>query len=140
VRRKGKDVSLIAYAKTVHTCIEAAARLAEQGVAAEVIDLRTIKPLDEAAMLTSVRKTGRAIIVHEASRICGVGAEIAAIAAEKAYDALRAPVLRLTGPDAPTSGSFTLEAAFAPRVDEVVAAARSILNAPARTNRTPITA
>jgi acetoin:2,6-dichlorophenolindophenol oxidoreductase subunit beta len=102
VRRSGRHVSLIAYAKTVHSCLEAAARLAEQGIEAEVIDLRTIKPLDEAAILASVRKTGRAIVVHEASRICGVGAEVAAIVAEKAFDALRAPVLRLTGPDAPT--------------------------------------
>jgi acetoin:2,6-dichlorophenolindophenol oxidoreductase subunit beta len=140
VRRMGSDVSLIAYAKTVHTCLEAAVRLAEQGIQAEVIDLRTIKPLDEAAIVASVRKTGRAIVVHEASRICGLGAEVAAIVAEKAFDALRAPVLRLAGPDAPTSGSFALEAAFAPKVDDIVAAARSTLNATPRTGRAPLPA
>ncbi|WP_209425047.1 pyruvate dehydrogenase complex E1 component subunit beta [Pararhodobacter sp. SW119] len=140
VRRQGADVSLIAYAKTVHTCLEAAVQLAEAGIEAEVIDLRTIKPLDEAAILTSVRKTGRAIVVHEASRICGLGAEVAAIVAEKAFDALQAPVLRLTGPDAPTSGSFTLEAAFAPQVEDVVAAARATLAGTPRKGRASLPA
>jgi acetoin:2,6-dichlorophenolindophenol oxidoreductase subunit beta len=128
VRRSGRHVSLIAYAKTVHSCLEAAARLAEQGIEAEVIDLRTIKPLDEATILASVRRTGRAIVVHEASRICGVGAEVAAIIAEKAFGALKAPVLRLTGPDAPTAGNFALEAAFAPQVDDIIAASRALLD------------
>jgi acetoin:2,6-dichlorophenolindophenol oxidoreductase subunit beta len=135
VRREGEDVTLITYAKSVHSCLEAAARLAEQGIEAEVIDLRTIKPLDEATILASVRRTGRAIVVHEASRICGLGAEVAAIVAEKAFNALRAPVLRLTGPDAPTAGSFALEAAFAPQVDDIMNAARSILTHPARVAR-----
>lgn len=123
IRREGSDVTLISYAKTVSTCLTAAEALAEQGVSAEVIDLRSLKPLDEEAILASVRKTGRAIVVHEAAAPCGVGAEISAILAEKAFGALKAPVVRLTGPDAPAAASFPLEAAFAPQAEAIVAAA-----------------
>jgi len=122
VLREGRDVSLISYGKTVNSCAAAAATLAENGVSAEVIDLRTLKPLDEVTVLASVRKTGRAVIVHEAAGPCGVGAELAAILAEKAFGALRAPVVRLTGPDAPAPASFPLEAAFVPSADAIVAA------------------
>ena len=123
IRREGSDVTLISYAKTVHTCLAAAETLAEQGVSAEVMDLRSLKPLDEDAILGSVRKTGRAIVVHEAAGPCGVGAEIAAILAEKAFGALKAPVVRLTGPDAPAAASYPLETAYAPQADAIVAAA-----------------
>lgn len=122
IRREGTDVSLISYAKTVHTCLAAAETLAEQGVSAEVIDLRTLKPLDEATILASVRKTGRAVVVHEAGRLCGVGAEVAAILSEKAFSALKAPVLRITGPDAPAPSSYVLEQAFIPQADAIVRA------------------
>ena len=122
VRREGSDVSLISYAKTVHTCLAAAEELSAQGVSAEVIDLRSLKPLDEETILASVRKTGRAVIVHEAAAPCGVGAEISAILAEKAFSSLKAPVVRLTGPDAPAAASFPLEAAFAPTVEMIVRA------------------
>lgn len=120
VRRAGQDVTLISYAKTVAVCEEAAQTLAGQGVSAEVIDLRTLKPLDEASILASVTKTGRAIIVHEASRSCGVGAEIAATIADKAFAALKAPVRRVAGPDAPAAASFPLEQAFVPQASAVV--------------------
>ncbi|CAL94157.1 alpha-ketoacid dehydrogenase subunit beta [Azoarcus olearius] len=126
-RREGEDLTLIGYAKTVDTCLRAAETLAGEGISAEVIDLRSIKPLDEAAILASVRKTGRAIVVHEASRTCGVGAEVAALVAEHAFDALKAPVLRLTGPDAPTPASYPLEQAFVPQAEAVVAAARRLV-------------
>ncbi|HYO79063.1 MAG TPA: pyruvate dehydrogenase complex E1 component subunit beta [Thermoanaerobaculia bacterium] len=123
VRREGSDVTLVSYAKTVHTCLEAANALQEQGVSAEVIDLRSLKPLDEETVLASVRKTGRAVVVHEAAGICGVGAEVAAIVAEKAFSSLKAPVIRVTGPDAPAAASFPLEAASVPSVERIVAAA-----------------
>lgn len=126
IRREGSDVTLISYAKTVGSCLTAAEALAEQGVSAEVIDLRSLKPLDEEAILASVRKTGRAIVVHEASAPCGVGAEVSAILAEKAFRALKAPVVRLTGPDAPAAASFPLEAAYAPQSDAIAAAALRI--------------
>lgn len=125
VRREGRDVTLVSYAKTVGTCMAAADTLAGAGIDAEVIDLRSLKPLDEAAILRSVAKTGRLVVVHEASRLCGVGAEIAALVAEKAFASLRAPVLRLTGPDAPAPASFPLEQAFVPQADAIVAAVRS---------------
>ncbi|HYF90244.1 pyruvate dehydrogenase complex E1 component subunit beta [Azospirillum sp.] len=125
VRREGRDVTLVSYAKTVGTCMAAADTLAAAGIDAEVIDLRSLKPLDEAAILRSVAKTGRLVVVHEASRLCGVGAEIAALVAEKAFASLRAPVLRLTGPDAPAPASFPLEQAFVPQADAIVAAVRS---------------
>jgi pyruvate dehydrogenase E1 component beta subunit len=126
VLRTGTDVTLISYAKTVHTCLEAATRLADAGVSAEVVDLRTLKPLDEATILASVRKTGRAVIVHEANGLCGVGAEVAARISEKAFDALKAPVVRLTGPDAPAPASWMLEQASVPQADAVVEAAKRV--------------
>ena len=91
--------TLVSYGKTVDSCLKAAEALATEGISAEVVDLRTVKPLDEAAILGSVEKTGRIVIVHEASRTCGIGAEVAATVAEKAFGALKAPIVRLTGPD-----------------------------------------
>jgi len=127
IRREGTDVTLVSYAKMVHTCLAAAETLAGAGISAEVLDLRSLKPFDEAAVLASVRKTGRVVVVHEASRTCGVGAEIAATVAEKAFDALKGRVLRVTGPDAPAPSSYALEQAFIPQPDSIVAAARSLV-------------
>jgi pyruvate/2-oxoglutarate/acetoin dehydrogenase E1 component len=115
VVREGADVTLVSYAKTVGHCLKAAESLQERGISAEVIDLRSLKPLDEATVLGSVRKTGRLIVVHEANRLCGVGAEIAAIASEKAFKSLRAPVVRITGGDAPAPASWVLEQASVPQ-------------------------
>ena len=126
IKREGSDVTLISYAKTVHNCLAAAAALQENGVSAEVIDLRSLKPLDESTILASVQKTGRAIVVHEAAGPCGVGAEISAILAEKAFGSLKAPVIRLTGPDAPAPSSYPLEAAYVPQAEAIVAAATKL--------------
>lgn len=126
-RREGRDVTLISYAKTVNHCLQAADDLAKAGISAEVIDLRSLKPLDEKAILASARKTGRVLVVHEASRMCGVGAEVAAIIAEKAFDALKAPVVRLTGPDAPAPSSYVLEQAFIPQPGAIVEAVRKLV-------------
>lgn len=127
IRRRGSDVTLISYAKTVHACLAAADLLAQAGISTEVIDLRSLKPLDEAAILASARKTGRVIIAHEANRMCGVGAEVAAIVAEKAFDALKAPLARVTSPDVPTPSSYPLEQAFTPQPEAIVAAAQAML-------------
>lgn len=124
IKREGADVTLISYAKTVQTCLTAADALQEQGISAEVIDLRTLKPLDEATILASVQRTGRAVVVHEAGGPCGVGAEVAAILGEKAFGALKAPVIRLTGPDVPPPASYPLEAAYVPQADAVIAAVK----------------
>jgi acetoin:2,6-dichlorophenolindophenol oxidoreductase subunit beta len=127
-RREGSDVTIISYAKTVHSCIKAADLLAKNGVSAEVIDLRSLKPLDENAILESTRKTGRVLVVHEASRMCGVGAEISAIVAEKAFSSLKAPVLRVTGPDVPAPSSYMLEQAFIPQPQGIVDAVVKLLD------------
>jgi pyruvate dehydrogenase E1 component beta subunit len=127
VRRAGKDVTLVAYGKAARACVAAATVLEGQGIAAEVIDLRTLKPLDEAAILASVRKTGRVVVVHDANRTCGVGAEVAAIVAEKAFDALRAPVIRLASPDVPTPSSYPLELAYAPQPEGIAQAVAELV-------------
>ena len=124
LRREGSDVTLISYGKTVGKCLEAAETLSTEGVSAEVIDLRSLKPLDEAGVLASVLKTGRAVVVHEAAGACGVGAEVAAIIAEKAFAKLKAPVVRLTGPDAPPAASYPLEQAYVPQAARIVEAVR----------------
>jgi acetoin:2,6-dichlorophenolindophenol oxidoreductase subunit beta len=127
VRRGGSDVSIISYSKTVGTCLQAAEQLAAQGVSAEVLDLRSLKPLDEEAIIRTARKTGRVLVVHEASRLCGVGAEVTSIIVEQAFDALKAPVLRITGPDTPAPSSYVLEQAFMPQADGIAASALKLL-------------
>ncbi len=128
----GSDVTLISYGKTVRACEAAATLLADRGISAEVLDLRSLKPLDEEAILNSVRKTGRVVVVHEANRMCGVGAEVAAIVAEKAFDSLKAPVLRITSPDVPAPSSYPLELAFTPQADAIAAAAESLIGQSAK--------
>ena len=122
--RAGTDVTLVSYAKTVGACLQAADALDAQGVSAEVIDLRSLKPLDADTVVASVRRTGRIVIVHEAAAPCGVGAEVAAIVADRAFDALKAPPLRVTGPDAPAGSSWVLEQAALPQAAAVVQAVR----------------
>jgi 2-oxoisovalerate dehydrogenase E1 component beta subunit len=121
--REGTDVSLFAYGAMVPPTVEAAEALAREGISAEVVDVRTLVPLDEAAVLASVEKTGRAVIVHEAARFCGFGAELAAILAEKALYSLKAPVARVTGYDTPFP--YALEGVYLPNAEKVEAAARN---------------
>jgi pyruvate dehydrogenase E1 component beta subunit len=124
--REGGDVTIISYSKAVATCMQAAAQLAEEGVEADVLDLRTLKPLDEAAILASARKTGRVLVVHEAGRMCGVGAEVAALVSEQAFAWLKAPVRRIGGADVPPPSSWVLEQAYMPQVPGVVEAALAL--------------
>jgi len=120
VRRPGKDISIFAWGYMVNVSLEAAERAAkEKNVEAEVIDLRTLVPLDAPAILNSVKKTGRAVIVHEAPRTGGFGGEIAAIIAEKAIEYLRGPIVRVTGFDTPFP--YTLEDVYMPNPDRVLA-------------------
>jgi pyruvate/2-oxoglutarate/acetoin dehydrogenase E1 component len=123
VRREGRDVTIVSYSRSVLTVLDAAEALAEQGVDAEVLDLRTIVPLDWDAVLTSVEKTGRLLIVHEAHRTAGVGAEIAAEVADRAFSSLDAPIRRVCGLDMPVPYTAPLEAAWVPSVDDVLKAA-----------------
>ncbi|HLM90872.1 MAG TPA: alpha-ketoacid dehydrogenase subunit beta [Thermoplasmata archaeon] len=125
--REGSDVSLFAYGAMIPLVSEAAEKLASEGISAEVVDLRTLVPLDEAAVLASVEKTGRAVIVHEAARFCGVGAEIAALIAEKALYSLKSPVVRVTGYDTPFP--YALENLYLPNADRIVHAVRGAVKA-----------
>ncbi len=123
--REGSDVTLVAYGAMVPLC-ERAAEAIEGEASVEVLDLRTLKPLDEEALLASVGKTGRAVIVQEAPRTAGFGAEIAAILAEKAILDLRGPVLRVTGFDVPYP-YWRMEDAYMPSVARVLDAVRRLL-------------
>jgi len=127
IRRKGKDLSIITFGAMVHTALDAAAKLAEEGVEAEVIDLRSLAPLDRDAVLTTVAKTSRVLLLHEATRTGGIGGELAAIISEEAFEYLDAPVMRVASLDAPVPYSPPLEAAFLPNVDKVVAAAKKLV-------------
>ena len=127
IARAGSDVTLIAYGAMVSVCERAAEAL--QGEAScEVVDIRSLRPLDEAAILSSVAKTGRVVIVHEAPRTAGFGAELAALIAERAIFDLRGPVLRVTGFDVPYP-YWTIEDAYMPSVDRVAAAVRTLVAA-----------
>jgi 2-oxoisovalerate dehydrogenase E1 component beta subunit len=121
VKREGEDLSVISYGLMLHVCLEAASRLQdEEGIAAEVVDVRTISPLDRETILASVRKTGKAMVVYEDNRTYGAGAEIAATIAEEAMFDLDGPIVRIGGPDAPAMGFATnLEHAFLPDADRI---------------------
>jgi 2-oxoisovalerate dehydrogenase E1 component beta subunit len=101
VRRQGRDLSVFAFGWMLHEALAAAEEVAAEGVQAEVVDLRCLRPLDRETILASVAKTNRALIVYEDNRFMGIGAEIAALIAEEAFESLDAPVMRLGGPDVP---------------------------------------
>jgi len=126
VVREGKQVTVIAWSAMVQTALEAAAKGEKQGYDLEVVDLRTLVPLDEATILASVKKTGRVVIVHEAPRTSGFGAEIAATIAEKAILHLDAPIVRVTGFDTPFP--YTLEREYLPDADRILDAVERVVN------------
>ncbi|HKS93491.1 MAG TPA: alpha-ketoacid dehydrogenase subunit beta [Gammaproteobacteria bacterium] len=126
VLREGEDVTLVSWGAMIHESLQAAAKLAEEGVGCEVIDLATVSPIDFETILGSVEKTGRLVIVHEAPRNCGVGAEVAATVAEKAIYSLQAPVERITGYDTPMP-LFKLEHDYMPSVERVIRGIRRVL-------------
>lgn len=119
VRRAGKDVSLFAWGYMAQVCLEAAQKAAEKGVEAEVVDLRSLVPLDVDAVLDSVKKTGRAVVVYEAPRTGGYGGEISALLAERAIEYLRGPIVRVAGFDTPFP--YALEDVYMPNADRVLA-------------------
>jgi 2-oxoisovalerate dehydrogenase E1 component beta subunit len=124
--RLGSDVSLVTWGAMVHTAGEAARQLEGDGVSVEIVDLRTVMPWDKAAVLESVRKTSKVLVLHEDTRSGGFGAEIAATIAEEAFEDLDAPVKRIAAPDTPVPFSPPLEKAFIPQVDDVVAGLRDL--------------
>src|SRR5690606_21813464 len=128
VKRPGEHLTVITYGYNVHLCLEAAERLSrEEGIEAEVIDLRTLLPIDRETIIASARKTGRVMISHEDTKTGGIGAEIAAIIAEEALFYLDAPIVRVAPPDVPAMPfNGRLEAAFLPTVEQHYAAMRDL--------------
>jgi pyruvate dehydrogenase E1 component beta subunit len=127
IRREGTDITLVSWGWMVHKALAAANQLAQEGISTEVIDLRTLKPWDQETVISSVRKTKRLVIVHEAVRMNGFGAEIAATVGEEAFDSLDAPIKRVTAPDTPIPFSPVLEDAFLPNELTIAEAMRSLL-------------
>jgi len=126
VRREGRDLTILSYAAMMHTSLAAAEALAKEGIEAEVIDLRTLLPLDEETILQSVKKTNRVLVVHEDTKTGGIAGEIAAILCEKAFDDLDGPVMRVTSLDTPVPYAPPLEEYFLPNAEKVAAAARNL--------------
>jgi pyruvate/2-oxoglutarate/acetoin dehydrogenase E1 component len=126
VRREGKDLTIVSYAAMLHTSLEAAEALAKEGIEAEVLDLRTLLPLDKDTILDSVKKTNKLLVVHEDTRTGGVAGEIAAVVCEGAFEELDGPVMRVTSLDTPVPYSPPLEEYFLPNAEKVAAAAREL--------------
>ncbi len=127
VVRSGTDVSIVTYGMMAHQALEAAEELAQRGVSAEIVDLRTIQPLDTLTVLESVAKTSRALVLYESHRFLGVGAEVASVIAEEAFEHLDAPVARLAPPNVPVPFSPTLEDAYLPQVSDIVGAVDELI-------------
>ena len=126
VAREGKDVSVLTYAAMLHVALQAAEVVARDGISVEVVDLRTLLPLDEEAIIASAAKTGKVLVLHEATRTGGPGGEIAALVAERAFEYLDAPVVRLCPPDTPVPYSPPLEEDFLPNALSVGKAIRAL--------------
>ncbi len=126
IKREGSDISVITYGTGVHWALDAAATIAKEGIEVEVLDLRTLLPYDREAILNSVKKTGKVLIVHEDTLTNGVGAEIAAVIADQAFSYLDAPVKRLAALDTPVPYAPTLEEYFLPNAQKVLEALRSL--------------
>ncbi|MGB7923131.1 MAG: alpha-ketoacid dehydrogenase subunit beta [Pyrinomonadaceae bacterium] len=125
-RREGRDLSIITFGAMVLTALDAAQELEKEGLDVEVVDLRTLAPLDKEAILASVKKTGKVMLLHEASRTGGIGGEIAAIISEEAFEWLDAPVVRVASIDTPVPYSPPLEEYYMPQVADVLEAARKL--------------
>jgi pyruvate/2-oxoglutarate/acetoin dehydrogenase E1 component len=126
VARAGTDLSIITYGTQLRESLTAAERLAADGIEAEVLDLRTLKPLDREAILATARKTGKVLIVHSANRLVGVGAEVSALIADEAFEWLDAPIRRLGGLDVPVPFSPSLEDAYRPNAEKIYAVAKEL--------------
>ena len=126
VRRQGRDLTIISYAAMMYPALEAAEELAKDGIEAEVIDLRTLLPLDRETIINSVKKTNKLLIVHEDTRTGGIAGEIAALVCEGAFEDLDGPITRVTALDTPTPYSPPLEEYFLPNASKIVAAAREL--------------
>jgi len=127
VKKPGADVTVVTWSKMLGVAFKAAAQLEARGIGVEIVDLRSLNPLDEETILASVRKTGRLVVLHEATRLGGFGGEIAALAAEKAFPALKAPIQRVAAPDIPVPFSKPLEDFYLPNEGDLIAAIERIV-------------
>ncbi|MCG6879597.1 MAG: alpha-ketoacid dehydrogenase subunit beta [Deltaproteobacteria bacterium] len=127
VKRDGKDVTVVATARMVHTALEAAEKMSADGIDVEVVDPRTLYPLDMETIIKSVKKTHRLVVIHEEVKFCGSGAEIAATVAEEAFDYLDAPVIRIGAPFVPVPFSTPLEQAFIPNAAQLMDAIKKVM-------------
>lgn len=128
IRREGKDVTVVTVSYMVHEAMKAAELLAGEGMDVEVIDLRTVKPLDREMILNSVRKTGRLVVADVGWKSFGMSAEIAALVSEEAFDALRAPIMRVALPDCPAPASMVLEDAYYPTESEIFQTVKKLID------------
>lgn len=127
IKRAGSNITIVSYGLMLHYCLEAAEEVSAEGIDVEVVDLRTLKPLDKDTVLESVRKTGKLLIVHEDNVTGGIGAEVAALAADEAFEHLDGPVARLCGPDVPTMPfAQNLEEAYMPNTEKIAEALRKL--------------
>ena len=127
IMKEGGDITIISWSKMVHTSLAAANILEKDGISCEVIDLQSLVPLDKETILGSIKKTGKAVIVHEAVRTSGFGAEIAAIIADEAFSYLRSPIKRVTAPDTPIPYASKLEDEFIPNESKIIESIKSII-------------
>ena len=124
---EGKDVSIITYGAMVHTALEAAQTLKENGVSCEIIDLRTILPLDKKSIFTTVKKTNKVVVLHEQTKTGGVGAEVSSLITEYCFDYLDGPIIRIAAQDTPVPYSAQMEEAFIPQVKDVLSAVEKLI-------------
>ena len=127
VKRRGTDVTVVTWSKMVGVALKAADQLSRQGIDMELVDLRTLVPMDKKTLLDSVRKTGRLVVLHEATRTGGFAGEVAAVVMEEAFDSLKAPLRRVTGPDIPVPASPPLEHFYIPSEENLISAITEIV-------------
>jgi pyruvate dehydrogenase E1 component beta subunit len=127
IKRPGSDVTIIAWSKMIHVALDAAKKLSEEGIDVEIIDPRTLRPLDEQIITTSIEKTNRCVIIEEGWRYAGIGAEIVDRINLNAFDSLDAPVLRVTSEDVPMPYAKNMERAVLPSVEKVIAAVKKVM-------------
>jgi pyruvate dehydrogenase E1 component beta subunit len=127
IKRQGKDVTVVTWSKMLNVAMKAADTLAGEDMEMEVVDLRTLTPMDKETLLASVRKTGRLVVLHEATRTGGFAGEVAAVVMEEAFASLKAPLRRVTGPDIPVPASPPLERFYIPDEEKLTAAVKEIL-------------
>ncbi len=128
IKREGSDVTIVATARMVHEALAAAEELAGESISLEIVDLRSLYPIDKAMILNSVKKTGRLIVAHEAWKTAGIGAEISAIVTEEAFSALKAPIIRVASPDVHLPYIAPLQKLLLPTKDDIISAVKKIVS------------